>query len=226
MKTVLAVVIAVLLIGAAGYFFGPTLIMKETAPLKSEIIQLQTRLQSVEAFIKTEEEARQKTSLKPDTRLPDVVKTVNRLAIEQKRIEDSLQLGFKDVDGRLAEVKTTNEGEQKKLSQNIDNLAKKADLQARETEFQSIVENAKARVLKIKLELLARNIGVVKGELDLLSQTFDDGMKIVGDNGNRKTALEKLQGMVKEIRAEIDANLVAATDRTDLLWHELSKLAK
>lgn len=226
MKTVLAVVIAVLLVGAAGYFFGPTLIMKETAPLKSEIMQLQTRLQLVEAFIKTEEEARQKTSLKPDTRLPDVVKTVNRLAIEQKRIEDSLQLGFKDVDGRFAEVKTTNEGEQKKLSQNIDNLAKKADLQTRETEFQSIAENAKARVLKIKLELLARNIGVVKGELDLLSQTLDDGMKIVGDNGKRKTALEKLQGMVKEIRAEIDANLVAATDRTDLLWHELSKLAK
>ena len=228
MKTVLAVIITVFFIGVTGY----SLMRKETTPLKSENTQLKNentqlkaRLQVVEAFIKAEEDSRQKTSLKPDTRMPDVVKTVNRLVVEQKHIEDSIQLGFKDIDGRLSDVRATNEEGRKKLSQKIDDLSKKADLYAKENEFQSFAENAKARVLKIKVELLAKKIGVAKGELDLLSQTLEDAKKLVGDNGNKKTAIERLQVMVKEIRAEIDGNIVAATDRIDLLWHELAKLS-
>jgi hypothetical protein len=221
MKTVLVAIITVFFIGVTGY----SLMRKETTPLKSENTQLKARLQVVEAFIKAEEDFRQKTSLKPDTRMPDVVKTVNRLAVEQKHIEDSIQLGFKDIDGRLADVKATNEEGRKKLSQKIDDLSKKADLYAKENEFQSFAENAKARVLKIKIELLAKKIGIAKGELDLLSQTLEDAKKLVGDNGNKKTAIERLQVMVKEIRAEIDTNLPAATDRIDLLWHGLGKLS-
>jgi len=226
MKTLLVVIIAVLVAGAGGYFLGPTLIMRETAPLKKEIAQLQTRLQTVEEFVKAEEEARQRTSLKPDTGLPDVVRTVNRLAVEQKRIEDSIQRGFKDVDGRLAGIKASSEEGRNKLSRKIEGASKTADLHARETEFRSFIENTKARLLKIKVELLAKNVGVVKGELGLLAQSFEDAKKIVGEDGNKKAAIEKLQAMVKEIRAEIDTNLPAATDRIDLLWHELSKSSK
>lgn len=225
MKTLFAVISMVIIIGVAVYLLGPKLIMKENAPLRTEIAQLQSRLQVVEGFIKAEEEARQKTSLKPDTRLPDVVRTVNRLAIAQKHIEDSMQLGFKDVEGRFAAIKATNEDEQKKISQNINDLSKKAELQARENEFQSFIKNAKARVLKIKIELVARNIGVAKGELDLLSQIFENGKKIIGDDNGKRLILERLQNMVKDIRAEIESNLLAATDRIDLLWHELAKLS-
>lgn len=226
MKTILAVIITVIIIGVAGYLFGPKLIMKENAPLRTEIAQLQSRLQVVEGFIKAEEEARQKTSLKPDTRLPDVVRTVNRLAVAQKQIEDSIQLGFKDVEGRFAEIKAANEDEQKKIAQNINDLSKKADLQARENELQSFMESAKARLLKIKIELVARNVGVAKGELNLLSQALENGKKVLGENENKKTVFERLQAMVKDIRAEMDSNLVAAMDRVDLLWHELEKLSR
>jgi hypothetical protein len=226
MKTVLAVIITLIIIGVAGYLFGPKLIMKENAPLRTEIAQLQSRLQAVEGFIKAEEEARQKTSLKPDTRLPDVVRTVNRLAIEQKQIEDSMQLGFKDVEGRFAEIKAANEDEQKKIAQNINDLSKKADQQARENELQSFMESSKARVLKIKIELVARNVGIAKGELNLLSQALENGKTVLGDNGNNKTVFERLQAMVKDIRTEMDSNLVAAMDRIDLLWHELEKLSR
>lgn len=226
MKTILAVIITVIIIGVAGYLFGPKLIMKENAPLRTEIAQLQSRLQAVEGFIKAEEEARQKTSLKPDTRLPDVVRTVNQLAVAQKQIEDAMQLGFKDVEGRFAAIKLAGEDEQKRVSQNINDLSKKVDLQSRENELQSFMESAKARVLKIKIELVARNVGVAKGELNLLSQALENGKKVLGDNENKKTFFERLQAMVKDIRAEMDSNLVAAMDRVDLLWHELEKLSR
>lgn len=226
MKTVLTVLVTVLIAAVVGYVFGPILIEQKVASLKGEVTRLGKRLQASEEFIKAEEEARKTTSLKPDAKLPYVVNTVNRLATQQRHMENSMQLGFQGIDSRLVGITTTSEGEQKKLSQRIDDLLKKVEFHSRETEIHSFAENLKTRVLKIKLDLVARNIGVAKGELGLLLQALEDGKKVVGDNDNRKANLERLQGMVKEIRAEIDSNLVAATDRIDLLWHELSKFAK
>jgi predicted PurR-regulated permease PerM len=80
MKTLLTIIITVLIAGIGGYLLGPMLIEREVQPFKAEIPQLQNRLQASEEFVKAEEEARKRTSLKADTGLPDVVKTVNRLA--------------------------------------------------------------------------------------------------------------------------------------------------
>lgn len=94
MKTLLTIVISVLVVGMLGYILGPMLVRREVASLKSELAQLQSRLQASEEFIKSEEEARQATGLRSDTRLPDVVKTVNRLAAGQNSIEDLMQVRF------------------------------------------------------------------------------------------------------------------------------------
>lgn len=225
MKTVLTIVVTVLVAGVLGYLLGPILIQREVAPLKGEVAQLQTRLQASEEFIKIEEEARQRTSLKTDTGLPDVVKTVNRLAAGQKSMEDMMQVRFADFDARLSEMKAANAGGMKTLYQQIEETTKKTEQRFQGNALRARVEDARVRLVKVKSELFARNIGVAKGELDLLSQTLEDAKKLVGDNGNKKTAIERLQGMVKEIKAEMDGNLVAATDRIDLLWHELAKLS-
>jgi hypothetical protein len=225
MKTLLTVIITVIIAGVLGYLLGPMLIERQIAPLKGEVVQLHSRLQASEEFIKAEEEARQTTGLKADTRLPDVVKTVNRLATGQKSMEDLMQVRFADFDARLAEMKAADEGGMNKLSRQIEEGTKKTDQRFQDNALRTRVEDARIRLVKVKSELLARNIGVAKGELDLLSQSLEDSKKLVGDDGNKKTALERLQTMVKEIKAEIDTNLVAATDRIDLLWHELAKLS-
>jgi hypothetical protein len=201
------------------------LIERQIAPLKGEVAQLQNRLQASEDFIKTEEEARLRTGLNADTKFPDVVKTVNRLATGQKSIEDIMQVRFADFDARLAEMKAATGGGMNKLSQQIEEGTKNTDQRFQDNALRARMEDARIRLVKVKSELLARNVGVAKGELDLLAQSLDDAKKLVGDNDGKKTALERLQGMVKEIKAEIDANLVAATDRIDLLWHELAKLS-
>jgi hypothetical protein len=225
MKTVLAIVVAVVITGILGFLLGPILIQRELAPLKGEVAQLQKRLQASEDFIKAEEEARQRTGLKADTKFPDVVKTVNRLAAGQKSIEDIMQVRFADFDARLAEMKAATGGGMNKLSQQIEDGTKKTDQRFQDNALRAKVEDARIRLVKVKSELLARNVGVAKGELDLLSQTLEGAKKLVRDDGNKKTAIERLQGMVKEIKAEMDGNLVAATDRIDLLWHELAKLS-
>ena len=226
MKTILTILVAIIIAGILGYLLGPILIEREVAPLKAEVVRLQNRLQESEAFIKSEEEMRQRTSLKPDTRLPDVVKTINRLAVGQKGIEDMMQVRFADVDARLAEMKAANEGRMKTIYQQVEEGTEKTDRRFQGNALRAVIEDARIRLVKVKSELLARNVGVAKGELELLSQTLDDGKKLSGDDGGKRAAFERLQGAVREIKAEMDSNLVAATDRIDLLWHELSKLAK
>jgi len=225
MKIVITIVLTALIIGIMGYVFGTMLIKRELAPLKGEVVQLQARLQASEEFIKTEEEARQRTGLNADTKFPDVVKTVNRLAVGQKSIEDLMQVRFADYDARLAGMKAATESGMSKLSQQAEETTKKTNQRFQDSALQARIEDARIRLVKVKSELLARNIGVAKGEIDLLSQTLEDGKKIVGDSGSKRASLERLQGMVKEIKAEMDGNLVAATDRIDLLWHELAKLS-
>jgi DNA mismatch repair ATPase MutS len=225
MKTILAVIITVIIIGVAGYLFGPKLIMKESAPLRTEIAQLQSRLQAVEGFIKAEEEARQASGLKTDTRLPDVVRIVNRIASEQKSIEDVIQVRFADVDARLSEMKAATERGMGKLYRQTEEGQKSTEKSLQEWALRARVDDARIRILKIKSELAARNIGVAKGELDLFTQALDEAKKLTGDKNGKKEAIEKLKAMAKEIKTEMDGNIVAAMDRIDLLWHELTKLS-
>jgi len=177
MKTILAVVITAIVIGMLGYIFGPILIKREIASLKSEMTQLQDRLKVSEEFIKAEEEARQATGLGSDTRLPDVVKTVNRLAAGQKSIEDLMQVRFADFDARLAEMKAALEGGMKKLARQADDASKLPSQRFEDSALYAKIEDARIRLIKIKSELTAKNIGVAKGELDLLSQALDNAKK-------------------------------------------------
>ena len=225
MKTLLTIVIPVLVVVMLGYILGPMLIQREIAPLKSELIELQGRLKASEDFIKAEEEAKHQTGLKADTRLPDVVKTVNRLAVGQKSIEDLMQVRFADFDARLAEMKAATEGGMNKLAQQAEEATKKTNQRFQDNILHTRIEDARVRLVKVKSELLAKNVGTAKGELDLLSQTLDEAKKMAGDNSGKQASFETLQGMVKEIKAEMDTNLVAATDRIDLLWHELAKFS-
>jgi len=225
MKTVLTIIITVLVVGILGYILGPMLIQREITPLKNELIQLQGRLKASEDFIKAEEEAKHQTGLKADTRLPDVVKTVNRLAVGQKSIEDLIQVRFADFDAKLAEMKAATESGMKKLAQQTEETTKNTNQRFQDSALHARIEDARVRLVKVKSELLAKNVGTAKGELDLLFQTLDEAKKLAGDNSGKKASFERLQGMVKEIKAEMDTNLIAATDRIDLLWHELAKLS-
>jgi|GEM_PF-6100570 len=225
MKTVLTIIITVLGVGILGYILGPMLIQREITPLKSELIQLQGRLKAAEDFIKAEEEAKHQTGLKVDTRLPDVVKAVNRLAVGQKSIEDVIQVRFADFDARLAEMKAATEGGLNKLALQAEETTKKTNQRFHDNILHARIEDARIRLVKVKAELLAKNIGTAKGELDLLTQTLDEAKNMAGDDSGKKTSFARLQGMVKEIKAELDTNLVAATDRIDLLWHELAKFS-
>ncbi len=130
---------------------------------------------------------------------------------------------FADFDAKLAEMKAATESGMKKLAQQTEETTKNTN-QAQDSALHARIEDARVRLVKVKSELLAKNVGTAKGELDLLFQT-DEAKKLAGDNSGKKASFERLQGMVKEIKAEMDTNLIAATDRIDLLWHELAKLS-
>ncbi len=172
MKTVLTIIITVLVVGILGYILGPMLIQREITPLKNELIQLQGRLKASEDFIKAEEEAKHQTGLKADTGLPDVVKTVNRLAVGQKSIEDLIQVRFADFDAKLAEMKAATESGMKKLAQQTEETTKNTNQRFQDSALHARIEDARVRLVKVKVRALAKNVGTAKGELDLLFQTL------------------------------------------------------
>jgi polyhydroxyalkanoate synthesis regulator phasin len=80
----------------------------------------------------------------------------------------------------------------------------------------------RGNVLKAKVDLVARNIGTAKNEIELMSGTLQKAKSLTTDE-NRKV-IDELQGILKKAKADIDTDLPSAINRIDLLWNELSKV--
>lgn len=85
MKTVIAIIILIVVIGAGGYFGLPILIQKETTGLRMEVMDLKEKVQKIEAFVQSEEEIRKVTQLTPDSDAQRIIKTVNAISIMSPR---------------------------------------------------------------------------------------------------------------------------------------------
>ncbi len=114
----MVVLIAVML--GFGYFGLPLLIEKETERLRADVQTLQQRLDSVEAFVKSEEELRQRTQLRPDADLQSVVKTINAVSHRIASLEGSLKKNTVTFEETLSKQKSTSEEAFKKQGESID----------------------------------------------------------------------------------------------------------
>jgi len=217
MKTILLLVVVIAAIAAGGYLGMPVVIDSRTAPLKAEIGELKQQLQKMEDDAK-------KAPLPPDADAGKIISAVNILAAKTAAVENALTKDRATIDAAAREQKTALEEALKKQADALDRLGRETEVKLQKSTFSSFMAIVRGHVLKVKVELAARNIGTAKNELELISETFEKAKASAG--AEQKRIIEELQGTVKKIRAEVDADLPAAMNRVDILWHDMSRLLR
>jgi hypothetical protein len=216
MKNVLLIIFLIAVLGLLGYFGLPFLIDKKTESLRADVVSLKQRVQ------KMEEEAR--TPLPPNADAGRIIKAVNDLSHKLASLEESFKKETSGANEALNKQKTTTDEALKKQAELIDNNKKEILDQLQKIRFAGAVEDVRGRVLKVKLDLVSRNIGTAKNEMALIDETLGS-MKASASDENKKT-IEDFQKILKKARAEIDVDLPSATSRIDLLWHEMGKITR
>jgi outer membrane murein-binding lipoprotein Lpp len=215
MKTVLIAIIVIGVVLIAGYFGLPVLIEKKTANLRADV---QTLKQKVE---KMDEESKI-APLQPTADTQKITKVVNSLASKVTSIEDSFNKGLATTDETIKKQKTATDEALKKQIEATDKITKDAEANIHRNMFYALMATIRGNILKVKLELVAKNIGTAKNDLELISVTFDKA-KTMATEENRKV-IDELQGILRKAKVDIDTDLPSAINRIDLLWNEMSKV--
>lgn len=217
MKTILIVLSLFVAIIVAGYFGFPVLIQKETADIKSDVQDIKHRLQKMEEESKV-------APLKPDANVQEVVKTVNIIYHKMNSLESSLNKDISATNEAIKNQEITTKEVLNKQAEAIDKMKKEIDTGIQRIMFDARMANIRGHILKARVEIVAKNVGTAKNELDLINEAFE-GAKTLASDDNKK-ALEELQATLKKAKAEIDTDLPSALNRIDLLWHEMGKLLR
>lgn len=128
------------------------------------------------------------------------------------------------VDETIKKQKSATEETMKKQAEAIDKINKDTKAVTQKIMFDAAIANIRGHILKARGDLLYKNIGTAKNELDLISEGFEKAKTSATDEN--KKVIEELQGILKKARAELDTDLPAAINRIDLLWYEMGKLLK
>jgi len=215
MKTVLVVIILIAVVLSAGYFGLPVLIEKKTAGLSSDVQALKQKLEKID------EESRI-APLPPTSDTQKITKVVNSLSSKVTALEDSFKKTMSVTDETIKKQKTATEEASKKQIEAIDRITKDTEAKIHRSMFYALIATIRGNVLKVKLELVAKNVGTARNDLELISGTFEKA-KTLATEENRKV-IDELQGILKKAKGDIDTDLPSAINRIDLLWNEMSKL--
>ena len=227
MKTniVVSILVAALLIAAAGsgaYFLLPEIIRDNTADLALQMKQANDRLQKLESYAASAEQASKEGQLKIGADAQTIVNTVNRQISRVDALDAKEREEIRRIEEGMVQLKNKiDQGlkNQDEASKKIDAATKSLAQNAR---FRGILANIKRQILKARVEISDGNLGNAKNELNLIDAQFDRASALA--TAPEKNALRESQEMLQKVKADLDTNLASAANRLDLLWHELEKL--
>jgi DNA repair exonuclease SbcCD ATPase subunit len=209
MKSVFAsliVIIVFIVFAAAAYYIVPAMVDKSTSGLKSEVQNLTQRVQKIEEEAKV-------AALPQDADAGKIVKTINSLVMKSSSLEETIRKQKAESDDLV-----------KRQTESIEKFSKDIQAKLQTVTFAMTLASVRNHVLRVQMELRARNIGTAKTELDQVGEMFEK-MKPTSNEENKKL-IEELQASLRRARSEIDTDLPAATDRIELLWREIGKLGR
>ena len=224
MKTVIAVIVLIVFIGAGGYFGLPLLIDKETTELRMEVRDLKEKVQKIEAFVQSEEDIRKVTQLTPDSDSRMIIKTVNSVSLKLKTLEESTNKGIVAADEAIKKQKVEMDEAIKSQAEALNKFNKDTQKNLQGIQFDASMANIRSHILKVQVELQTRNVATAKAEMELVSDMFEK-LKSMATEENRKT-IEDLHGTLKKASGELESDLPSAINRINLLWHEMGKLLR
>lgn len=217
MKTFIVVAIAAAVIGVAGYFGFNALIDREAGAIRSDIKNLEQRIQ------KMEEEAKV-SHLPADADAHKIIKTVNGLSVQLKGIEDSLGKELSATNNSLKKQTDATGELLKKQSEAIDRNYKEIQEHLKIIRFDAVMANIRSHILKTRMEIVAKNIGNAKTEIDFIDNLLEKSLGSAQEDS--KKIITDMQASLKKAKTEIDSDLPAATNRINTLWHDMSRLIR
>ncbi len=214
MRTLIGILIGIVIIGIGGYFGINTLITKKENALKLEIKNLEQRIQ------KMEEEAKV-APLPPDADANKIIKTVNALSLDVKELENSLRKEISMINDSFKKQSDNNAEYFKKQSESIDKNYKEQQQQMKGIKFDAFMANIRSHILKARMELVAKNAGNAKSEIEFIDDLLEKAHSSMQDE-NKKTITD-MQATLKKIKSEIDYDLPSAINRINTLWHDMGR---
>ena len=223
MKTVIIGLVLVVGLGAAGYFAVPFLIEQKTEELRAEVKDLKQRLESAEVFIKGEQEARKNVRIEPGADAATITRAVNALASKVTKLESSVRADLSAADAVVKEQKSDTAAALKKQAEALEKESVAVRTQLREAIFKTRMSEVRGRLLKVKTDLLAKNIGTADAEAGVLVETLEKVEESMLPEA--KKSLDAAQASLRKARGEMTTDLPSAMKRVDLLWHEIGKIS-
>jgi len=216
-NVIVSIILVILVVLGAGYFGLPVLIEKETSALKAEVQDLRQRLQAMEEMNKV-------APLTLDADAQKIITTVNALSRQMNSLEQSGKKEIAATTEAIKTQKTSTEETLKKQTETVGKTLEEMRLKVQEIGFHATIANIREHILKARMEIVARNIGNAKTELDVIDELIASAMAAASDENKR--VLGELQTSLKKTKSEIESDLQSATNRLNILWNEMGRLLR
>jgi len=217
MKGAIVAIIAVIVLAVAGILGLPVLMDKHIAGLKQDVQDLKQRLQKIEDESKV-------ASLEPTADSGKIIKTVNALALQVDTIDNSRKKDISTQNETIQNQKAATDETIRKQAETIDknNSAMQSQLQL--IKFNAAVEDIRGHILKARMEVVAKNIGNAKAEIDFVDELFTKVTPLAQDAQKQK--IEEMRSSLKKAKAEIDTDLPSFINRINAIWYQTGRLLR
>jgi ABC-type Na+ efflux pump permease subunit len=217
MKGVIVAVVAVVVLAGIGMFGLPVLMDKHQAGLKQDIEDLKQRIQKIE------DEARV-APLASDADAGKIIKTVNALALQVDAQENARRQELSSLNEKIQTQKAATDESIKKQAEVIEKNHAEMQSQLQLSRFNAAVEDIRQHILKARMEVIAKNLGTARTEIDYIDELFANVS--ASDKNGQKQSIDELRASLKKAKTEIDTDLPSFMSRMNSVWHETGKLLR
>jgi len=217
MKGAIVAVIAVIVLAVVGILGFPVLMDKHIAGLRQDVQDLKQRLQKIEDESKV-------APLALDADEQKIIKTVNALALQADTNEISRKKDISMQNETIQKQKAATDEAFKKQMETIDKNHADMQSQVQLTRFNAAVEDIRQHILKARMEVVAKNIGNAKTEVDFIDDLFTTLYSSAKDE--QKSMIDEVKSSLKKAKTEIDTDLPSFINRMNAVWHETGRLLR
>jgi hypothetical protein len=222
MKVLLSFVIILALAAASAYFGLPPLIEKATGKYVAEVQELKQKVEKLEAYAKAQEEADKRAQLPQDAQPGKIIKAVNALSSKLTDLEGSVKASATTMEQTIDAQKKSADESLKKQGVVIEALGKRFDANVKQLQFGAALGITRSHLLKVLLDVGAKNLGTAKTELGEVGETIERAKSLASDA--QKRTLDNMQESLKKTMVELDNDLPSAINRLNLMWHDTNRL--
>lgn len=215
MKGAVIAVIAVVVLAVAGVLGFPMLMDKHLSGMKQDVQDIKQRLQTIEDESKV-------APLDPTADAGKIIKTLNALAAQVDTLGNTLKKDITVQGETMQKQKAEADEAVKKQAETIDKKYSDVQSQLNPIKFNAAVEDIRGHLLKARMEVVAKNIGNAKADIEVIDELFTKLTPLAQDE--QKQIIEEIRSSLKKAKLEVDTDLPSFINRINAVWYETGRL--